>query len=70
MKKFEIKYCGICLKCDYEFVAVLEVDYLGFIFVVSKWKVMLYEVWKWKQEIWIDKKYVGVFVNEMIENIV
>ena len=69
MKKPEIKYCGICSKRDYELAAASEADYLGFIFAASKRKVTPYEVRKWKQEIRTDKKHVGVFVNETIENI-
>ncbi|WP_416654060.1 phosphoribosylanthranilate isomerase [Bacillus amyloliquefaciens] len=69
MKKPEIKYCGIRSKRDYELAAASEADYLGFIFAASKRKVSPYEVRKWKQEIRTDKKHVGVFVNETIENI-
>ncbi|MEC3841462.1 phosphoribosylanthranilate isomerase [Bacillus amyloliquefaciens] len=69
MKKPEIKYCGIRSKRDYELAAASEADYLGFIFAASKRKVTPYEVRKWKQEIRTDKKHVGVFVNETIENI-
>ncbi|WP_424162712.1 phosphoribosylanthranilate isomerase [Bacillus amyloliquefaciens] len=69
MKKPEIKYCGLRSKRDYELAAASEADYLGFIFAASKRKVTPYEVRKWKQEIRTDKKHVGVFVNETIENI-
>lgn len=69
MKKPELKYCGIRSKRDYELAAASEADYLGFIFAASKRKVTPADVRKWKQEIRTDKKHVGVFVNETIENI-
>ncbi|MGR6063353.1 phosphoribosylanthranilate isomerase [Bacillus velezensis] len=69
MKKPELKYCGIRSKRDYELAAASEADYLGFIFAPSKRRVTPDEVRKWKEQVRTDKKHVGVFVNETIENI-
>ena len=69
MKKPELKYCGIRSKRDYELAAASEADYLGFIFAPSKRRVTPDEVRKWKEQVWTEKKHVGVFVNETIENI-
>ncbi|MFB4184279.1 phosphoribosylanthranilate isomerase [Bacillus velezensis] len=69
MKKPEVKYCGIRSKRDYELAAASGADYLGFVFAASKRRVTPDEVRKWKEQVRTDKKHVGVFVNETIENI-
>ncbi|MEH7054323.1 phosphoribosylanthranilate isomerase [Bacillus velezensis] len=69
MKKPEVKYCGIRSKRDYELAAASGADYLGFVFAASKRRVTPDEVRTWKEQVRTDKKHVGVFVNETIENI-
>ncbi|MDA7025638.1 phosphoribosylanthranilate isomerase [Bacillus sp. CLL-7-23] len=66
-----LKYCGIHSLHDLKVTACSLADYLGFIFAESKRSVHPLDVNRWcKQVDLVDKKIVGVFVNESTATIV
>ncbi|MCB7153390.1 phosphoribosylanthranilate isomerase [Bacillus stercoris] len=67
MEKPALKYCGIRSLKDLQLAAQSQADYLGFIFAESKRKVSPQDVKKWLNQVRVEKKVAGVFVNESIE---
>ncbi|WP_078380183.1 phosphoribosylanthranilate isomerase [Sutcliffiella halmapala] len=71
MTKPLVKFCGNKTLQDYQISSKSQVDYLGFVFAKSKRQVGIEEVALWvKTETFNQKKLVGVFVNQTIEEIV
>ncbi|AST92244.1 MULTISPECIES: phosphoribosylanthranilate isomerase [Sutcliffiella] len=71
MKNLLLKFCGTKSGEDLQIVSQSSASHIGFIFAESKRQVTVQQTLKWLSDVDItDKKLVGVFVNQSIEEIV
>lgn len=66
-----IKLCGNRSLLDTELACQSDADYVGFVFANSKRQVTPKQVSNWVRNVEVgpDQQFVGVFVNERLENI-
>ena len=65
-----IKICGLTRPCDIDAVNEIKPEYIGFVFANSRRKVELRQALDLRRKLHSDIIPVGVFVNELAENVV
>ncbi len=66
----KIKICGICRRCDIDYVNEAKPDYIGFVFAKSKRQIDFKTAEGFHKALDKEIKAVGVFVDEPLERII
>jgi phosphoribosylanthranilate isomerase len=69
MMETKVKFCGICSEQDIDYVNITKPDYIGFVFVKSRWRVSADIAMKLRKRLAEDIIPIGVFRDEPKENI-
>lgn len=65
----KVKFCGICCEQDIDFVNITKPDFIGFVFVESRWRIPADIAMKLRERLADGIIPVGVFCDEPKENI-
>lgn len=66
----KIKICGICSRCDIDYVNEAKPDYIGFVFAKSKRQIDFETAEAFHKALDKEIKAVGVFVDAPLERII
>ncbi|MBE6034214.1 phosphoribosylanthranilate isomerase [Aminipila sp.] len=66
----KIKICGICSRCDIDYVNEAKPDYIGFVFAKSQRQIDFETAEAFHKALDKEIKAVGVFVDEPLERII
>jgi phosphoribosylanthranilate isomerase len=69
MMETKVKFCGICSERDIDYVNITKPDFIGFIFVESRWRVSADIAMKLRKRLAEDIIPIGVFRDEPEETI-
>ena len=65
----KVKFCGICSERDIDFVNITKPDFIGFVFVESRWRISVEMAMNLRQRLTAGIIPIGIFCNESQEMI-